>query len=250
MLQPVRCEPTASGPGRSPPPRSAHGRWPASRRPPDRVRGRHLQPGIRGCRRTTPSGPTSIGVSPPARCDARRAVRRNASPGPSTTTSSSRSITVADRRGRTGRVVLDGGATSGSGQRARREPGDRATGLDVREGGQRRRVQRRPCRRAPRCSQRAHRILVVLADGMTRGSVEALAEPRRRRTWAGPGARHRHRRRHGAGGLRPQQIVERPDELTKAMVDGVRSALVPEHRRRGRRHLVGPRDRTITRFDH
>ena len=70
------------------------------------------------------------------------------------------------------------------------------------------------------------RILVVLADGMTRGSVRALAESVRLAEQSGTtvlgigigddtvqAAYSRH------------QIVERPDELTRAMIDGVRSTL-------------------------
>lgn len=71
------------------------------------------------------------------------------------------------------------------------------------------------------------RILVVLADGMTRGSVRALAESvhlaeKTGTTVLGIGigddtvtaAYSRH------------QVVERPDELTRAMIDGVRSTLL------------------------
>lgn len=71
------------------------------------------------------------------------------------------------------------------------------------------------------------RILVVLADGMTRGSVHALAESvqlaeKTGTTVLGIGigddtvtaAYSRH------------QVVERPDELTRAMIDGVRSTLL------------------------
>lgn len=71
------------------------------------------------------------------------------------------------------------------------------------------------------------RILVVLADGMTRGSVEALAlsveaAERNGTTVLGIGigddtvnaAYSRH------------QVVERPEELTRAMIDGVRSSLL------------------------
>lgn len=71
------------------------------------------------------------------------------------------------------------------------------------------------------------RILVVLADGMTRGSVRALAESvhlveQSGTTVLGIGigddtvtaAYSRH------------QVVERPDELTRAMIDGVRSTLL------------------------
>jgi hypothetical protein len=71
------------------------------------------------------------------------------------------------------------------------------------------------------------RILVVLADGMTRGSVRALAESvqlaeKTGTTVLGIGigddtvtaAYSRH------------QVVERPEELTRAMIDGVRSTLL------------------------
>lgn len=70
------------------------------------------------------------------------------------------------------------------------------------------------------------RVLVVLADGMTRGSVAALATTVETIERAGTtvlgigigddtvsGAYHRH------------QVVERPEDLTRAMVEGVRSAL-------------------------
>ena len=70
------------------------------------------------------------------------------------------------------------------------------------------------------------RMLVVLADGMTRGSVEALAS-------SVDGAEVGGTTVLGIGigddtvqaAYSRSQIVERPDELTKAMVDGVRSAL-------------------------
>jgi len=70
------------------------------------------------------------------------------------------------------------------------------------------------------------RLLVVLADGMTRGSVEAL-------TAAVDGAEVGGTTVLGIGigddtvqeAYSRSQIVEQPDELTKAMVDGVRSAL-------------------------
>ncbi len=70
------------------------------------------------------------------------------------------------------------------------------------------------------------RVLVVLADGMTRGSVDSLSQSVDAVEHAGTtvlgigigdntveAAYDRH------------QVVERPDELTRAMVDGVRSAL-------------------------
>ncbi|MCJ7724898.1 MAG: hypothetical protein MUP76_00710, partial [Acidimicrobiia bacterium] len=70
------------------------------------------------------------------------------------------------------------------------------------------------------------RLLVVLADGMTRGSVEALAK-------AVDGAEVGGTNVLGIGigddtvqaAYSRSQIVEQPEELTKAMVDGVRSAL-------------------------
>ncbi|MBU1227285.1 MAG: hypothetical protein KJ698_08760 [Actinobacteria bacterium] len=70
------------------------------------------------------------------------------------------------------------------------------------------------------------RLLVVLADGMTRGSVETLAA-------AVDGAEVGGTTVLGIGigddtveaAYSRSQIVERPDELTKAMIDGVRSAL-------------------------
>jgi hypothetical protein len=70
------------------------------------------------------------------------------------------------------------------------------------------------------------RMLVVLADGMTRGSVEALAA-------SVDGAELGGVTVLGIGigddtvqtAYRRAQIVERPDELTRAMVNGVRSAL-------------------------
>ncbi len=71
------------------------------------------------------------------------------------------------------------------------------------------------------------RILVVLADGMTRGSVQALAESVQESEKTGTtvlgigigddtvnAAYSRH------------QVVERPEELTRAMIDGVRSTLL------------------------
>lgn len=70
------------------------------------------------------------------------------------------------------------------------------------------------------------RILVVLADGMTRGSVDALAETVRQSevtgtTVLGIGI--------GDGTVRAaysrHQVVERPDALTAAMIDGVRGSL-------------------------
>jgi len=70
------------------------------------------------------------------------------------------------------------------------------------------------------------RLLVVLADGMTRGSVETLAA-------AVDGAEVGGTTVLGIGigddtvqaAYSRSQIIEQPDELTKAMVDGVRSAL-------------------------
>ncbi|MCB2224827.1 MAG: hypothetical protein KQH83_11725 [Actinobacteria bacterium] len=70
------------------------------------------------------------------------------------------------------------------------------------------------------------RMLVVLADGMTRGSVQALSG-------AVEGAEVGGTTVLGIGigddtvqaAYSRSQIVEQPDELTKAMVDGVRSAL-------------------------
>jgi hypothetical protein len=71
------------------------------------------------------------------------------------------------------------------------------------------------------------RIMVVLADGMTRGSVQALAESVEQSEKTGTtvlgigigddtvnAAYSRH------------QVVERPEELTRAMIDGVRSTLL------------------------
>lgn len=70
------------------------------------------------------------------------------------------------------------------------------------------------------------RMLVVLADGMTRGSVESL-------TASVDGAEIGGVNVLGIGigddtvqaAYSRSQIVERPDELTRAMIDGVRSAL-------------------------
>jgi cobalamin biosynthesis protein CobT len=73
----------------------------------------------------------------------------------------------------------------------------------------------------------SHRIIVVLADGMTRGSVEALAETSASIERGGTmvlGV--------GIGDETVQaayarnQVVERPETLAPAMVDGVRSALL------------------------
>ncbi len=72
----------------------------------------------------------------------------------------------------------------------------------------------------------SHRILVVLADGMTRGSVEALAETAASIDRGGTMVLG-----IGIGDETVQaayarnQVVERPDELAAAMVGGVRSAL-------------------------
>lgn len=76
-------------------------------------------------------------------------------------------------------------------------------------------------------SRRAEvRILVVLADGMTRGSVDVLAETVRQSehtgtTVLGIGI--------GDGTVRAaysrNEVVERPDALTTAMIDGVRASL-------------------------
>jgi hypothetical protein len=70
------------------------------------------------------------------------------------------------------------------------------------------------------------RVLVVLADGMTRGSVDALAK-------AVEAVEHSNTTVLGIGigdatveaAYSRHQIVERPDELAAAMVDGVRSSL-------------------------
>ena len=91
----------------------------------------------------------------------------------------------------------------------------------------------------------SHRIIVVLADGMTRGSVEALADTAASIERGGTMVLG-----IGIGDETVQaayarnQVVQRPDALASAMVDGVRSRAVPVHRRRGRRHLVDPRNRT------
>ena len=72
----------------------------------------------------------------------------------------------------------------------------------------------------------SHRIIVVLADGMTRGSVEALAETAASIERGGTMVLG-----IGIGDETVQaaysrnQVVERPDALASAMVDGVRSAL-------------------------
>lgn len=72
----------------------------------------------------------------------------------------------------------------------------------------------------------ATRILVVLADGMTRGSVDALAGSVDAVEHAGTTVLG-----IGIGDTTVQaayarnQVVERPDELARAMVDGVRSSL-------------------------
>ncbi len=69
-------------------------------------------------------------------------------------------------------------------------------------------------------------MIVVLADGMTRGSVEALAETASSIERGGTMVLG-----IGIGDETVQaaysrnQVVERPDELASAMVDGVRSAL-------------------------
>jgi hypothetical protein len=73
----------------------------------------------------------------------------------------------------------------------------------------------------------SHRIIVVLADGMTRGSVEALAE-----TSASIERGETMVLGIGIGDETVQaayarnQVVEQPDALAPAMVDGVRSALL------------------------
>jgi len=72
----------------------------------------------------------------------------------------------------------------------------------------------------------SHRIMVVLADGMTRGSVQALAD-------TAAGVEHGGTTVLGIGigddtvtaAYNRAQVVERPADLTGAMVDGVRSAL-------------------------
>ena len=73
----------------------------------------------------------------------------------------------------------------------------------------------------------SHRIIVVLADGMTRGSVEALAETAVSIERGGTMVLG-----IGIGDETVQaayarnQVVERPEALAPAMVDGVRSALM------------------------
>ena len=73
----------------------------------------------------------------------------------------------------------------------------------------------------------SHRIIVVLADGMTRGSVEALAETAASIERGGTMVLG-----IGIGDETVQaayarnQVVERPETLAPAMVDGVRSALL------------------------
>ncbi len=81
---------------------------------------------------------------------------------------------------------------------------------------------------ASRLAQRrvSTRILVVLADGMTRGSVESLAASVEAVEHGGTTVLG-----IGIGDTTVQaayarhQVVERPDELAQAMVDGVRSSL-------------------------
>jgi len=73
----------------------------------------------------------------------------------------------------------------------------------------------------------SHRIIVVLADGMTRGSVEALAETavsieRGGTMVLGIGIGDETVKAAYAR----NQVVERPETLAPAMVDGVRSALL------------------------
>ena len=71
-----------------------------------------------------------------------------------------------------------------------------------------------------------HRIVVVLADGMTRGSVQALAE-------TAASIEHGGTTVLGIGigddtvraAYSRAQVVERPLDLATAMVDGVRSTL-------------------------
>lgn len=73
----------------------------------------------------------------------------------------------------------------------------------------------------------SHRIIVVLADGMARGSVEALAETAASIERGGTMVLG-----IGIGDETVQaayarnQVVERPETLAPAMVDGVRSALM------------------------
>lgn len=73
----------------------------------------------------------------------------------------------------------------------------------------------------------SHRIIVVLADGMTRGSVEALADTAASIERGGTMVLG-----IGIGDETVQaayarnQVVERPEALAAAMVDGVRSALL------------------------
>jgi hypothetical protein len=80
----------------------------------------------------------------------------------------------------------------------------------------------------------SHRIVVVLADGMTRGSVEALAETassidRGGTTVLGIGIGDDTVQAAYARNV----VVEQPDALAAAMVDGVRSALYRSIRTRG-----------------
>ena len=88
------------------------------------------------------------------------------------------------------------------------------------------------------------RLLVTLADGMTRGSVEALAAAVDDAEAGGTvvlgigigddtvaAAYSRHR------------VVERPDALAQAMVDGVRAALRRSIALSGGDHVVGPESR-------
>ena len=81
---------------------------------------------------------------------------------------------------------------------------------------------------AARLSSRnvSHRIIVVLADGMTRGSVDALAQAaaeieRGGATVLGIGIGDK----TVQAAYSRNEVVEQPDELATAMVDGVRSAL-------------------------
>ena len=85
----------------------------------------------------------------------------------------------------------------------------------------------------------SHRIIVVLADGMTRGSVEVLADGMTRGSVEALAATSASIERGGTmvlgigigdetvqAAYARNQIVEQPEALAPAMVDGVRSALL------------------------
>ena len=134
---------------------------------------------------------------------------------------------LAGRRGRPGRNVLDRAEPAKAAMAARRDPEDLPAGVDVREGGQRRRVQRHPRRRAhgparcpgPGAGRSGRRHDPRLGRALRSSAVAAVERSGTTVLGIGIGDDT------ATGAYHRFEIVNRPEELTRAMIDGTRSAL-------------------------